>query len=75
MLLKICVNGVLHIISDVISIELMDETSESEGWISILYITSLEFTKNKPEGIERTTRFCYDEVEYMTVKKVRLIES
>lgn len=71
MLLKICVNGVLHIIPDVISIELMDETSESEGWISILYITSLEFTKNKPEGIERTTRFNYDEVEHMIVKKVK----
>lgn len=71
MLLKICVKGVLHIISDVISIELMDETSESEGWISILYITSLEFTKNKPEGIERTTRFNYDEVEHMIVKKVK----
>lgn len=69
MLVKIWVNGVLHIIPDVISIELMDETSDSEGWISILYITSLEFTKNRPEGIERTTRFCYDEVEHMTVKR------
>ena len=69
MLLKIWVNGVLHIIPDVISIELIDETSDSEGWISILYITSLEFTKNRPEGIERTTRFCYDEVELITVKR------
>ena len=48
-----------------------DETSESEGWISILYITSLEYTKNKPEGIELTTRFNYDEVEHMIVKRVK----
>lgn len=70
MIVKIWVNGVLHIIPDVISIELMDETSATEGCISILYITSLEFTKNRPEGIERTTRFCYDDVEYMTIKKL-----
>lgn len=69
MLLKIWVNEVLHIIPGVISIELYDETSESEGWISILYITSMEYTINKPEGIELTTRFNYDEVEYMIVKR------
>lgn len=64
MLVKILVNGVLHIIPDVISIELMDITSS-------LYITSLEFTKNRPEGIERTTRFDYDEVEHITVKRCK----
>lgn len=69
MLVKIWVNGVLHIIPDVISIDLMDETTDAEGWISILYITSLEFTKNRPEGIERTTRFCYDDVEHISVKR------
>lgn len=71
MIIKIWVNGVLHIIPDVISIELYDETSDSEGWISILYITSLEHNKNRPGSVERTTRFNYDEVEHMTVKKVR----
>ena len=65
----------MHIIPDVISIELYDETSESEGWISILYITSLEYTKNRPEGIERTTRFNYDEVEHITVKRGNKNES
>lgn len=69
MLVKIWVNGVLHIIPDVISIELYDETSDSEGLISILYITSLEFTVNRHEGIERTTRFNYDEVEHISVKR------
>ena len=71
MLLKICVNGVLHIIPNVISIELYDETSDSEGWISILYITSIEHYKNRPGSIECTTRFNYDEVEHITVKKVK----
>ena len=71
MLVKIWVKGVLHIIPDVISIELYDETSESEGWISILYITSLEYTENKPEGIEQTTRFNYDEVGHITVKRCK----
>lgn len=71
MLVKIWVNGVLHIIPDVISIDLMDETTDAEGWISVLYITSLEYTMNKPEGIERTTRFNYDDVEHIAVKRMK----
>lgn len=68
MLIKIWVNGVLHIIPDVISIELYEETSEDEGYISVLYITSLEFKKH---SAEKVIRFNYDDVEHMTVKKVK----
>lgn len=65
MIVKIWVNGVLHIIPDVISIELYDETSEDEGYISILYITSLEY---KTRSKEKLYRFNYDEIDELKVK-------
>ena len=65
MIVKIWVNGVLHIIPDVISIELYDETDKDEGHISVLYITSLEY---KTRSKEKLYRFNYDEIDELKVE-------